>query len=296
LLFHVHATDHDKWIQFTYRDGGGPIERLIDMIIVQKVENGTPLARPKIHFRQFWRNEEGRAPLLRDQHKGDPEVAGYSDDLHTGDNCYSCHPNGMRELAPAPGTLRPTIATVTGDALAGLTGMDLAVRRIEQFNGIMKSYGAVDWNGALDPTEHGPPMGRSISCANCHNNLIPGPSTPTGSRGAINASTARYGYKVSEDLSMPMISASIMKRVMNKRLRGIRLDASEEQYVRTVTDQRNDYVRTLNREYPDQVREWLKAADCTGRAPSGKASTPARKINYKLLPKKSAMMKKKKAP
>ena len=63
-------------------------ERLIDYISVNTEE-----IPQKIYFNQLWRDQNGKNPIRRDKAHG------------AFDSCYSCHPNGMRQLSPLPGSV-----------------------------------------------------------------------------------------------------------------------------------------------------------------------------------------------
>jgi len=172
VLFYVPGEDGgkvDKWIQFTLPEDPNNNERLIDYISIDKKE---PPEKNRIFFTQFWRDENSRNPQNR---------------LHIGarfDTCYSCHPNGMRELSPRPGSYSEE------DAPA-----------LDFINERMKSYGEVDWAGAVEPKNH-VPMGSDQGCVQCHNNYE---GSHPQSRGAINEGTYMgiVQHKMTEDYSMP---------------------------------------------------------------------------------------------
>ena len=64
-------------------------ENLIDYISID-----TDKDPQRIYFTQYWRDDKGENPKRRDK-------AGQHFD-----SCYSCHPNGMRQLSPVPGSVR----------------------------------------------------------------------------------------------------------------------------------------------------------------------------------------------
>ena len=136
-------------------------ERLIDYIAVNTEESPQ-----KIYFNQLWRDKNGKNPVRRDKAK------------QTFDRCYTCHPNGMRQLSPLP-------SSVSREDLPAL----------EELQGKIDEYGQLDWGPAINPKGYGPPMGREQGCTQCHNNQ---------DRGAINHMTemGHIMHKVHGDFSM----------------------------------------------------------------------------------------------
>lgn len=104
--------------------------KLIDIIALQTHDLRThlPLEKKKPYF--FERHKKGIAM--------------------DGGRCISCHPNGLREIKPIQGSL-----------------IDLHTSNlINQFNQEVKSFGKPDWDGLLEESTLGPPMGKS--CIQCH--------------------------------------------------------------------------------------------------------------------------------
>lgn len=174
ILIAVPGNPYDKWIQLTVGENGreNTPERLIDFISVDKTQKPK-----KIYFNQFWRDANGRKPVRRDDPHGGS--GGF-------DNCYSCHPNGMRELSPSPGSYSKEDAP-------NLDGM----------NKMMADYTPLDWGENITPNAYGPHLGEEQGCIRCHNN---GEGDPKYSRGAINSytDTGHIGHKITGDLSMPV--------------------------------------------------------------------------------------------
>lgn len=248
LLFLIESETHDRWIQFTYSDSLP--ERLIDLIAIQKKVEGKTLVQPKIHFRQYWRDDNGRNPELR---------------VQTGDNCYSCHPGGMRRLSPEPGSLRP-IDFVAGDDRDKIgSAENLPFYRLNEYNAKMRSYGQVDWGDTIVPESHGPAMGtytvparngrsaRTVSCGTCHDGA---------SRGVINASTApdHVEHKLAIDLSMPPNSTIVP--ALEKRLMGMALTQQEERQLKDAQTFGAELYQVVQSQYPNEVRAWLSQNRC----------------------------------
>lgn len=174
VLFLVEGEKVDKWIQFTLPENSTNNERLIDFIALEKPTGPDDKATP--YFTQYWRDANSQNPTMRSS--------------GSFDNCYSCHPNGMRELSPEPGSYTQEGAetlTYIKDKMANYT----------------LGRGTVDWGGALHPADYGPPMGQAQGCVKCHNN---GEGSHELSRGAINPRHDRghISHKMTQDMSMPV--------------------------------------------------------------------------------------------
>jgi hypothetical protein len=160
----------DKWIQFTLPEKAVS-ERLVDFIAVEKLSN----QKNKIYFNQFWRDKDGK----------NPEFRGHGNF----DRCYSCHPNGMRELSPEPASFPKEDA-----------------KNLAYMNSVMRSYGELDWGEAINP--HGyQVVGEKYGCVQCHNNWN---GHHPDSRGAINDETSdrHLKHKMIEEFTMPPRSLS----------------------------------------------------------------------------------------
>lgn len=185
VLVVVPGPQDDKYIQFTISDdvnNPDKPERLIDFISVEHNKND-PNKKAQIHFTQFWRDSNGRNP---------------KDKIHTGqgyDSCYSCHPNGVRELSPEPGSYTKEDAET-----------------LKELKKMMSSYGQVEFNGALHREAWGAPMGKKQGCTKCHNNYE---GKHLQSRGAINTRTSNMHirHKMTQDFSMPVTSLDTEKKL-----------------------------------------------------------------------------------
>ena len=141
------------------------VERLVDYIAIDKSTDPN-----KIYFSQYWRDENGKNPQRRDQAHGDGNF----------DTCYTCHPNGIRQISPSPGSVRKE---------------DL--ESFKQLTSKISTYNNLDWGPAINPKAYGPNLGSKENCTSCHNNKITG-------RGALNYMTtlSHINHKMQGDFSM----------------------------------------------------------------------------------------------
>ncbi len=185
VLLVVPGPEDDKYIQFTISDDlskPNRPERLIDFISVEHNKNN-PNKKAQVHFTQFWRNSSGKKPVDK-IHGGD----GY-------DSCYSCHPNGVRELSPEPGSYNKEDA-----------------KSLLEIKKMMSSYGEQEFNGALHREAWGAPKGSEQGCVKCHNNYQ---GKHLQSRGAINSRTSsmHVKHKMTQDFSMPVSSLNSEREI-----------------------------------------------------------------------------------
>ncbi len=181
VLILVNEEPYDKWVQFTVGDPDtGQAERVIDFVSIDRS------AQPRrIFFTQFQRDAQGGNPVNR---------------VHAGDSlesCVSCHPNGMRELNPVPGSY----SAADGAAIVAM-------------NERMRSYQGVDWGAAFTPQAYGPTIGMDQGCVRCHN---AGTGYAPISRGALHPLTNpdHINHKMHDDLSMMPTTSRSRTKVMD---------------------------------------------------------------------------------
>jgi hypothetical protein len=134
---------------------------ILSFIGVQKRDTlGQKLERVRLHFRDYSVSSGGSWSLVLPQE-------------HTG-KCFACHGSGMRLLIPTHGTVVAS-APVRGEPGYGTDGpADFGFQRLSELNRRLLSYGLPDWNGSVEPADHGPPLGESLGCTACHNGLVRG--------------------------------------------------------------------------------------------------------------------------
>jgi hypothetical protein len=130
---------------------------ILSFIAVQKKQaSGAELERVRLHFRDYVVTARSEGATLEL-----PE--------NFGGKCYACHTSGLRLLIPTPESAA--------------------------LNERIAAYGMVDWNGTLEPADHGPRLGESLGCTECHDGY---------DRGALTVSTSEgmLYQKMVEQLSM----------------------------------------------------------------------------------------------
>ena len=156
----------------------------MSFIGVQKKDaHGRDLARVRLHFRDYWATETASAWRV-----SLPETLS--------GKCYACHGSGMRLLIPRRGSVAAS-APVRGEEGYGQGdgGPDFGLYRLASLNQRLISYGMPDWNGTIEPADHGPPLGQKLGCSGCHNGAVRGVLTVSTSEGML-------GQKIVEQLSM----------------------------------------------------------------------------------------------
>jgi hypothetical protein len=187
VLIVVPGPKDDKYIQFTISDDlskPNRPEQLIDFISVEHNKNDYN-KNAQVHFTQFWRNSSGKKPV---------------DKIHTGqgyDSCYSCHPNGVRELSPEPGSYSKEDA-----------------KSLKEIKKMMSGYGKQEFNNAIHREAWGAPKGADQGCVKCHNNYE---GKHLQSRGAINSRTSNshINHKMTQDFTMPVTGLDSEKEIFD---------------------------------------------------------------------------------
>lgn len=195
VLFKIPGKPYERWIQFTIGELNDPTrpEQLVDAIAVNTETK-------QISFNQFWRNTSGTDPQ--------PRSSGAHGSGGNMDSCVTCHPNGMREISPAPGSYNAKDAPV-----------------IEAMNASMQAYKRLNWQG-LDMDAYGPALGQTDGCVRCHNGYT---GDPAVSRGALTVMTAasNFRHKLVDDLSMTPTTLSSRDEAL-QYLKNIPLNIPEE--------------------------------------------------------------------
>ncbi len=175
---------------------------IMSFIAVQKKDGGgRELPRVRMHFRDYLVTQaEGSWKLeLPESYNG---------------KCYACHASGMRLLIPTRESIAES-APVKGEEGYGqpTVATDCGLRRLVAFNQRLLSYGVPDWNGTLEPGDHGPPLGKGLGCTLCHDGSFRGVLTVSFSEGMLwqkvvgqlSMRSPRDGKSVPDQRSMSLL-------------------------------------------------------------------------------------------
>jgi hypothetical protein len=178
----------DQWMVVGLDASASRVEdrSILSFVGVQKRDAHGELAKVRLHFRDYVTVDSG----------------GFYDlllpELHSG-KCYGCHTSGMRLLIPTHENVAES-APVSGEAAYGSrVPPDFGFHRLSEMNQKLSSYGLPDWNGSIDPADHGPALGESLGCTHCHNGIT---------RGVLTVSTDEETLKrkIVDELSMRSFS------------------------------------------------------------------------------------------
>lgn len=231
VLFKIPGNPYERWIQFTIGELNNPNqpERLIDAIAVNTQTK-------QISFNQFWRNGAGQDPQ--------PRASGPHGSSGQMDSCIMCHPNGMRELSPAPGSYPKEDAAT-----------------IQAMNASMQAYKKLNWQG-VDMDAYGPPLGQADGCVRCHNGYT---GDPAISRGALTVMTdgSNFRHKLVDDMSMSPTTLSDRDEAL-QYLKNIPFQLPDDERKRMLREVYggsggSDFNKTL------ETLEWLQ----TNNSPAG---------------------------
>ncbi|HEX6767461.1 MAG TPA: hypothetical protein VF103_18310, partial [Polyangiaceae bacterium] len=103
-----------------------------------------------------------------------------------GSKCYACHTSGLREFLPTRETVAES-APVLGEEGYDESDVppDFGLERLARLNEMVGSYGLPDWAGSIDPADHGPALGDSLGCTDCHDGADRGVLTVTTGEGVL---------------------------------------------------------------------------------------------------------------
>ena len=189
----------DQWLLVGLQSSAVvPEGSILSLIAVQKADdNGRALERARMHFRDYTLSAapDSWSVALPELHDA---------------KCFACHPSGLRTLIPTHGSVLAS-APVRGEP--GFEELeaapDFGFQRLRALNERLLSYGLPDWNGAVDPGDHGPALGDALGCPSCHDGV---------KRGTINVSTDERTLrrKIVDELSMRAFAPG--RRVPDERV------------------------------------------------------------------------------
>jgi hypothetical protein len=218
----------------------------LSVISVQKrTAAGAPLARVRLQFRDY---------------AMEPRAGGLAIEANEDANgkCYSCHPNGVRQLI-ARRTPVLDARPVKGEPAYDPSGAappppDFAFQRLLEFNRKLRSYGAPDWAGRIRPGDHGPILGAALGCADCHNGVA---------RSALNLSTSlnQVRQKVRTELTMP--PDTDLPRLLERQENHLTLlPPADEARLAAGADEAEKLVQAFAASRFTALKEWFLATPC----------------------------------
>lgn len=180
----------DQWLLLNLQAGkesAASTTMPLSVIAVQKKDaKGTALPKVRLHFRDYDIGRTGDRFELHANEEGNGK-------------CYACHASGVRQLIPRRTPVlegKPARGETGFDEAGTSAPADFAFSRLVEFNQRLRSYGQPDWDGKINPGDHGPALGRAQGCVDCHDGK---------SRGVLNISTStvQLEKKIHTELSMP---------------------------------------------------------------------------------------------
>ena len=237
----------DQWMILNLSAPGEDQSNLVFSVLgVQKADrNGTPLAKVRLHFRDYNVTQSGGSFGLE-----------YTEDRNG--KCFSCHVSGTRKLIDRE-TKITAAKPVAGEADFDATGTKGApdgfgVKRLNELNDVLMSYGLPDWGEDVTIADHGPVLGDAQGCTSCHNGI---------NRGALTVSTSesQVQKKMSDQLSMPQ-EAGLLKLLEKGDLHNASLTLDERSTLQTAQDRHDKLLgEYMDARLPD-LRSWLLSERC----------------------------------
>jgi hypothetical protein len=167
----------DQWMLFNLSDGATVANgEIMSFIGIQRRDAaGAPLQKVRLNFRDYVVATQGGSwgLQLNENQSG---------------KCYACHGSGVRQLLPTRGSVVAS-APVKGEEWFSEDGSgapaDFGFQRLVNLNERLAAYGVPDWDGTLEPADHGPALGGALGCTSCHDGKTRGVLTVHTSEGMI---------------------------------------------------------------------------------------------------------------
>jgi len=233
----------DRWMLLNLQDKSVKTETPLSFIAVQKKNrDGQPLPKVRLNFRDYTLTQ------------GD---AGYRltiDESRNG-KCYACHVSGMRKLIHRRTPILEA-APVKGESGYGKSPpADFAWNRLQEFNARIAAYGLNDWDGAIVPEHHGPPLGEEFGCTHCHDGKIRSIIT-------LSTSTAQLEQKLYYELSMPPGDHDAIALLERSEMSNPVLSQSEKDTLANVQDEHEQITEAFENARGPSLQKWLTATPC----------------------------------
>ncbi len=175
----VHVVDSqgrfEQWLLFGMENDASAVSdpTIVSFIAVQKTDaGGVPLPKPRLHFRDYLAasGASGWTLSLPDGFEG---------------KCYGCHTSGLRALVPSLASITES-APVRGEPGFGVDPPpDFGAERLAALNDRLVAGGPPDWNDTIRPADHGPVLGATLGCTECHDGRTRGTLSVSSSEGTL---------------------------------------------------------------------------------------------------------------
>jgi hypothetical protein len=222
----------------------------VSFIAVQKKDlAGRPLSRVRVHFRDYMASTANGPWQLSLPESLDGK-------------CYSCHASGVRQLLTARGSITESAPVLGEPGYGSPVDPEFGMTRLASLNERLASYGLNDWDGTLEPADHGPQLGGQLGCPTCHNGAIRGALTVSTSEGTLrqllverlSMRSPRNGQVVPDQQAMDLLERQQQDATSLSATEARSLDAAREQHER-------DYQSLVSSRFPTW-RAWVLDTPC----------------------------------
>ena len=147
--------------------------------------------------------------------------------------------------------------SVSGSAFGSFSGSltsDFAIRRLHEFNRLMRRYGEPDWTQLVIPENHGPALGEAQGCTSCHDGKTRGILT-------FSTSISQIERKTFNGLSMPPQSGE-PRLLEREEMRNPVLDESEKRNLMCIRKHHHELLDEFLKSRPLELKKWLLETTC----------------------------------
>lgn len=240
----------DQWMLFGLAGDVVPMPAIFSFLAVQKRDrDGAPLARPRIHFRDYVvaTAPGGTALSLPEKMPG---------------KCHACHGSGPRQLVPFTGSVTWSSPVAGEPGFGAPSSVPFGKERLTSLNQRLAAYALPDWADTVRPDDHGPSLGASLGCPTCHDGKLRGPVTVMTSEGMLH-------QKLVGQLAMRALApgrdvpdSRAMALLEREQTKEPPLTAEEAAELAQARLEHEADLATLRAERVPAVRAWLRAIPC----------------------------------